>query len=173
MLTELMNEHQHAQSAFVSITYEYIPGHPSDFQNVIPIWLDIGGCKGSEVPVPDDETAFEFTSPSWNASVSGRVTEILSHVHDGGVGIETLRDGKVVCKARLGYGESPGFVEDGDMGMEHISSIASCYSPGHMRVGEEWTVKAEYDLERHMPMGDGMGGLEPVMGIAMIYVVED
>lgn len=173
MLTELMNEHPHPQSAYVSITYEYIPGHPSEFQSAIPLWLDIGGCEGSDVPVPDDKTAFAFTSPSWKASVGGRVTGILSHIHDGGVKIETLRDGKVVCEARPGYGESPGFVEEGEMGMAHISSIKSCYGPERIGVGEEWTVRAEYDLERHMPMGDGMGGLEPVMGIAMVYVVEE
>ncbi|KAK4665969.1 hypothetical protein QC763_407975 [Podospora pseudopauciseta] len=79
-------------------------------------------------------------------------------------------------------GKGKGTVPDYDDGDEelstpprqglHISSISTCTLPGRMEKGDEWTVEANYDFTKHAPMVHG-GGLAPVMGISLMYVVED
>ena len=39
-----------------------------------------------------------------------------------------------------------------------------------MRAGQNWSVRAEYDFNAHAPMGDGVGGVGSVMGVAVLYV---
>jgi hypothetical protein len=211
MVSELMNETPGPRDAFVTITYEYIPNYPnfpsaSDFQPLTPMWLDIGGCGHSEQPVPAGKMKFEYTSPPWTASISGRVMAVYSHLHDGGVEMEVFRGEERVCKVSPGYGERKEFVGHGhnhqhgsshengreeekstsdgeklevrsveirEIEMKHISSIPSCMNLGRMEKGEEWTITARYDLKAHEPMDDGSGTPEPVMGIAIMYVVEE
>ncbi|KAK0742343.1 hypothetical protein B0T21DRAFT_381975 [Apiosordaria backusii] len=54
----------------------------------------------------------------------------------------------------------------------HVSSISTCTLPGRIEKGEEWTVRANYDFAKHAPMVHG-GELAPVMGMSLMYVVED
>lgn len=57
----------------------------------------------------------------------------------------------------------------------HISSMTYCQDVGERRfeTGDVFSVKAYYDLAVHEPMAGHHGGLEPVMGISMAYVVKD
>jgi hypothetical protein len=173
MATELMNGNKKAQTAVLTITYEYIPYLPEDFSIATPIWLDIGGCH-SELPVPSDNTSFELESPAWKATINGRVANVVSHLHDGGVKIELQRDGEGVCVSEAEYemvSKSKGHKHG--MEMSHITNMSKCHNVGRMRAGEQWAVKAQYDLGKHEPMLDEHGKPEPVMGIAVVYAVED
>src|SRR5271168_3761114 len=91
MLTELMNAHPEPRTAVLSITYEYIPYLPPDFETVTSIWLDIGGCKKSEVPVPTHRTSFHFSSRAWKSTISGRILCVLGHLHDGGTTLDVRK----------------------------------------------------------------------------------
>jgi hypothetical protein len=173
MATELMNAHEEERTAVLTITYEYIPYRALDFSTTTPIWLDIGGCH-SDVPVPSDKTSFELASPAWTSSINGRVVTVVSHLHDGGIHLQLQRDGKEVCNSKADYGMTTKFESHThDMDMSHITRMSECYDGGRMSVGEEWTVKAHYDLEKHEPMMGHHGEPEPVMVIAVVYVVED
>lgn len=105
---------------------------------------------------------------------------MLGHLHDGGTEllVRKGRKGKeeTVCKSLAGYGE--GMTHEiqkrhGGMDMSHIETMSMCHSVGRIEAGEEWSVRADYDLEAHAPMMDASGEPEGVMGIAVMYVVED
>lgn len=53
-----------------------------------------------------------------------------------------------------------------------VSSLSTCTNLGRMEVGDLWSVQGDYNIVKHTPMG-GAGHLEPVMGIALLYVAED
>ena len=174
MTTELMNEVEDPQDAVLTITYEYIPYMPSDFSTVTSVWLDAGDCEGSEVPVPEDRTSFELAMAPWTATLNGRVLAILSHLHDGGVDLNVVKNDEAVCQSIATYGDAaehkhhmPG------MDMSHISYMSTCYNAGQIHDGEKWTVKADYDLDAHEPMLDGNGKPDDVMAIAVMFVIED
>lgn len=168
-----MNVKEEEQTVALTITYEYIPFLPESFSTASPIWLDIGGCH-SELTVTPDNATFEIGSPVWVSPTSGRVVTIVSHLHDGGVDLRTQRDGQDVCVSRAEYGDVSRS-ENHEQGIErsHITKMSECYDVGRMSIGEKWSVKADYDLEKHAPMLDEHGEPEPVMGIALVYVVQD
>jgi hypothetical protein len=173
MDTELMNANEGEKTVAVTITYEYIPYLPEEFSTATPLWLDIGGCH-SEMPVPSKNNKFELVSPVWTSPINGRVVTVVSHLHDGGVNLRLQKDGQDVCVSEAEYGsvsrsEGHHYAKE----KSHITRMFECYDVGNMSIGEEWTVKARYDLEKHEPMLNGYGEPEPVMGIAMVYVVED
>ncbi|KAI9854883.1 MAG: hypothetical protein M1824_006514 [Vezdaea acicularis] len=172
--TELMNENEAPSEVYVVITYEYLPGLPHDFHATKQIWLDVGGCTGSGQPAKP-HSSFELTMERpWISPFSGHVTYIGGHVHDGGTHVEVLKNDVVVCDCVATYGGDPEFVEgDHGMGMQHISRISTCEGNFPVEKGDRWSIMAYYNTSEHMPMGDGQGGLEPVMGIAMVYAVED
>lgn len=174
MSTELMNESADHKDAFLIITYEYIPDLPPDFSKITSIWLDVGECQGSEVPVPDHTTSFELDMSPWTAALNGRILSIISHLHDGGMYLDVSKNDEAVCRSVATYNDvsehkrhMPG------MDMSHISYMSPCYDPGQIQEGEQWTLKARYDLDAHEPMLDGDGEPEPVMGIALLYLIED
>ncbi|KAM7224124.1 hypothetical protein V8F06_000597 [Rhypophila decipiens] len=162
-----------------------------------------GACspRGSSVPVPDNGTtkAFSLTmTPAWKATFSADTILLVgSHLHDGGDNIVVTRNGEVVCDSVAKYGETDAYVstsvhEHGTGGtagghegqvMEkrhttktpHVSSISSCSYPlgAHkVEVGDEWSVRANYDLGKYKAMSEG-GGLAPIMGISMLYVIKN
>ena len=183
-----MNADMVNQTAVVTITYEYIPNPPSSFIKAIPVWLDIGGCDQSEQPAQAN-TTFDYVSPAWTANVSGKITAMLAHLHDGGVNLDILSNNQTVCNDVASYGQSPGFISPMDMSMGmnmnmtmppmndsttmsdmfHISSISAC-SGQEISTGEQWTIVAHYNTSEYAPMLDTDGGLMPIMGISLFFV---
>lgn len=198
-ITELMNMADTPRAAYLTVTFEFIPGMPVAFSKAQSVWLDIGGCRSSSLPAKPD-ARFEYTSPVWTApsgadAVSGRVTFVAGHLHDGGTRLEVVRNGDVVCVTEAEYscGNSLGAedlarrhehehehehgnleVDEGMPGMNmsgmHISRMTACENVGSVREGDRWSVTARYDTKMHEPMVNADGSLEPIMGIALIYV---
>lgn len=167
-----MNETPVPTSVYIIVTYEYVPNPPPSFREVKAVWLDIGGiCGHSDYPVPKDETAFSITAEPWTSSISGEIMLGAAHPHDGGLNVQILKDGHDVCTSAATYGGRKGYVENN--GLEHISDMSLCTGLGRMEKGEEWSLVARYDLNKH----DAMLGMndvpEPIMGIALVYVALD
>ena len=62
MVTDLMNMVDESTEAVVLITFEYISKPSESFARVKPLWLDIGGCKNSDMPAYKN-SSFNYTSP--------------------------------------------------------------------------------------------------------------
>jgi hypothetical protein len=175
-----MNTAMVNQTAIVTITYEYLPGLPSNFHKVTPIWMDITGCGGSEAPTKND-TAFQYTSPVWTANATGRVTSAIGHLHDGGVHLDITKNNSTMCDCAAAYGQDPGYVDPSGMNMPgmpmmnmgmHISSLSEC-STGQINLGDNLTVTAFYNTTEYTPMTNTDGSLAPIMGIALLYLAQN
>jgi hypothetical protein len=167
-----MNETPNPTSAYIIVTYEYVPNPPPSFRSVKGIWLDIGGvCGDSDYPVPEGETAFSITAEPWISSVSGEIVLAAAHPHDGGLDVKILKNGDYVCTSTATYGVRKGYVESN--GLQHISDMSLCTGMGRMEKREEWSLVVRYDLNEHDVML-GMNDVpEPIMGIALVFVALD
>ncbi|TKA64965.1 hypothetical protein B0A55_09906 [Friedmanniomyces simplex] len=121
VVVELMNMLPTNQTGMLTMTYEYIPHPPSSFSRVKALWLDIGGCNGSsDQPVLSTTQAFNYTSPAWTSGISGKVTFIGGHLHDGGTQLRVLRNGTEECDCVATYGANAAYIGGG---MSMMSSM--------------------------------------------------
>jgi hypothetical protein len=164
---ELMNMRHEAQEVVLGVEFEFVEGvqklQRRGWQKVRNYWLDVGGCRGSGVPAREDRE-WEMESPGIKVGrgEGGRVVFVAGHLHDGGVRAEVRRGEEVVCESLAGYKKEG---ED-----EHINTLSTCVNVGKTKEGDEWSVKSYYDTNLHAPMRNMDGSLEPVMGIALVYV---
>ena len=108
----------------------------------------------------------------------------------------------VVCKSEARYGEWGVFVgtrDDGVTQQTHLSSMSFCDFKDEkdggrqtrVEPGDEWSITAVYDLAKHAAIGSegeggsghhhvsgggmdmGGSGLDPIMGVALLYVAMD
>src|ERR1700712_5217023 len=126
-------------------------------------------------------TAGTFTrSATWTSNLDGEIMDLMSHLHDGGVSLVLKADGEVVCDSTAHYGETPEYLAaPGAMitpgsATKHISSQTTCdpakMKTRQMKKGQKWEITANYDFDKFAPMLDENGEMEPVMGLALMYV---
>ncbi|PKS11565.1 hypothetical protein jhhlp_003330 [Lomentospora prolificans] len=95
------------------------------------------------------------------------------HDHGEGEG-ETGHDHGQGAEGEAEHDHADGGHDHGSDGhIMHISSIRTCRDLGRFAVGDELSIKAYYNFTQHQPMAGHHGGLEPVMGISILYVLED
>jgi len=180
-----MNETPMNKTVILTIDYEFIPAssYPESFQNLISVWLDVGGCGDSDVPVQENATTFLIPTPlPWTASSTSRIIFAEGHLHDAGTHLEILRhslernkEGEVICDSIATYGGTPGFIEQKE-GIEHISNMTSCGGDVPSResnivdAGVKFDLRAYYDFTKRPGMREADGTLAPVMGIAILYL---
>jgi hypothetical protein len=184
---ELMNMVDTPRAAYITMTFEFIPGMPSGFSQAQSMWLDIGGCGSSSLPAKA-HTHFDYSSPKWTvpSGLSGKVTFVAGHLHDGGTRLEVVRNGDVVCVSKAEYGCEGAELEprqghddpaEGmprmNMSSMHITHMTSCENAARVEKGDQWSVAAHYNTALHEPMVVADGSLEPIMGIALVYVAEE
>jgi hypothetical protein len=178
-----MNETLDPRPAVVTMTYEYIPGMPANFTTVYPVWLDIAPCDAGSLEPAYANTTFNYTGIPWTSPIEGEILLTGGHIHDGGVNIEIFQNEKMICNSSTLYGMTPGYVEsissmpmsmtmNMSMGIDnvHISNMSTCSDVGTLHQGDNLTVQAFYNTNLHAPMMGANGTLEPIMGIALVYV---
>ena len=186
MEVELMNQGMTNQTGVVTIIWEYLPSLPSGIDKALPIWLDIGGCGSTDQPSFANKT-FQYSSPPWSSNVTGRISSVVGHLHDGGVNLQVFNnrgnDNTTICDCQSAYGQNPGYIDAGDsmsmssnMNMaghagEHISSISEC-STGELNLGDQLSVTAFYNTTEYAAMQNPDGSLVPIMGIGIMYVAQ-
>jgi hypothetical protein len=111
---------------------------------------------------------------AWTSTISGRIVTTISHLHDGGIHLHAARDGETLCTSTSTYcrGMAHGTEPMPGMNSEHICFMSPCNNYGQIKIGEEWSVTAQYDFGEHHPMLDGNGNVDGVMGIAITYVAD-
>jgi len=83
-----MNIHSESLQAILTMTYEFVPGTPTAFDKVIPLWLDIASCDvlEHEIKLKENEgLEFEYDSSVWKSNASYRIISNTGHLHDGGI----------------------------------------------------------------------------------------
>lgn len=203
-IVDLMNQNAEDKTVYLTITYDYVDGHPEGVGNLKSIWFDAAQCGTSEIRPPTSSGQFTVTA-DWIANLEGEILGAGGHLHDGGTHLTLSVDGDLVCDsvATYGVGGKGGMggmsgMSGGGMGAgggmsgmgageeghsheeeegaetEHIVRMSGCPGPsmgsGRLEKGQKWSLKGYYDFAAHPPMGHGGGQLEPVMGIAMMFV---
>ncbi len=156
---EAMNMEQAERDVILTMTWEYISSSPGTFESVQSYWFDIGGCGSSEVPAQPDNV-FSYSSPRYKAPNSGLIAYVGGHLHDGGTHLELMKQGRPYCVSTASYGDG------------HITKMSTCGGLQYSE-GDDFSIVAHYDTSKHGPMTHPDGELEPVMGIALVYAVED
>lgn len=72
LLIELMNMNMEDKTVFLTITYDFVPGHPAGWSDVKPVWLDARQCGTSEVNSPTTTGAFVLEY-DWVSTVGGQI----------------------------------------------------------------------------------------------------
>ena len=165
-----MNMSNQTRVVALTMTFEYIPFVPDEFDTVKSLWFDIGGCGSSSFPA-EPGNAFQYSSPSWKPSFTGDVLFALSHLHDGGTHLELRKNTSIVCDAEAIY-RTYESLQSSNLGEEHISTISECANLGRSEAGDEWSITAYYDASKHSLMNRMDGSPEPVMGISLAYMTE-
>lgn len=156
---EAMNMDEGERDVVLTMTWEFVVSTPKNFRKVRPYWFDVGGCKRSNMPAKPD-SVFSYSSSPVKAPTSGIIAMAAAHLHDGGTKLEVTRQGKPFCVSRAMY--------DGG----HIKKITTCDTLAYSKE-DEFSITAHYNTTKHDPMTHPNGELEPVMGIALIYAVQD
>jgi hypothetical protein len=179
-----MNLSPTPRNVVLTIEWEYIPGIPTGFDVVFPIWLDVkGNClnESTGVTAPAEPVFTAKSATGWTVPHAGDLILMVPHIHDGNTNQQIFLDGKKVCENIPGYGETAEFVshnEGGGHGHDHgtsehtyhVSSITQCVNVGKVVPGNKFTITSSYDMKVHTPMKDHHGELEPIMGIEFLHL---
>jgi len=104
LITDLMNMNPGAKTVYLVMYYDYVDGHPNNFKQLKPVWFDVAQCGISEVSGRTAGSKFDIRATPWIANFNGEILEAGGHIHDGGVAIDLIVDGKTVCNSRAVYG---------------------------------------------------------------------
>jgi hypothetical protein len=99
-----MNMNPAAKTVYLTMYYDYVEGHPANFQEVKPVWFDVAQCGISEVNGRTPGAKFNIRASPWKANFNGEVLQAGGHLHDGGTSIDLIVDGKTVCTSTPTYG---------------------------------------------------------------------
>jgi len=104
LITDLMNMNPGGKTVYLTMYYDYVEGHPSNFQEVKPVWFDVAQCGISEVNGRAAGSKFSIRATPWRANFNGEVLQAGGHLHDGGTAVDLIVDGKTVCTSTPTYG---------------------------------------------------------------------
>jgi Stress up-regulated Nod 19 len=180
LIVDLMNENPAASVVYLTISYDFVPGHPEDYDHMRPVWLDIAQCMTSEYPAMRQAGSFYVDAPTWKATFDGDVVGLAGHLHDGGQAVLVTSDGKVACNSTASYGGKPEYFSKHPMAhgsaTEHISKMKVCAGENvgviKMVKGQSWNLKAIYNYDMNKGDLHGDGKQANVMGIAIMFVRE-
>lgn len=80
-IVDLMNENMEDKVAYLTITFDYVSGHPAGFDDMRPVWFDAAQCSTSEVRAPKQSGAFMVSAPAWTANFEGEVIGSAGHMY--------------------------------------------------------------------------------------------
>jgi hypothetical protein len=179
LIVDLMNENMEDKLVYLTMTFDFIPGHPADYDDMKPVWFDVAQCLTSEWPPPYDDGNYTIPTAVWTANFDGDILGAAGHLHDGGQRVILEVDGKMVCNSEATYGGSPEYVQKTAMGnrnsaTEHISKMSLCVKDTlfvkKLQKGQKWKLKAVYDYNKNKGNRHGNGKQANVMGISIMFV---
>lgn len=110
------------------------------------------GCLGRDLAgfqIPSNRRIVK-TGEEVVAERSGTIVNARGHMHDGGVQLSMIRNGKPVCVSEAIYGgaESTFIGKDGTK-WETISSMTECTQAIRIEKGDKIKLEAVYDTVKH------------------------
>lgn len=144
---ELMNMGGNARLVYVDVAFDHtvVPQ-----RRVVPLWLDVGGCRRSAYSVPRGRSVRDRT---YALGVGGDVVAAAGHLHAGGVRVAAVDEttGETICTSRPTASPS------------RIRAMTVCR-------GDPIAVVHRGDLVRVSSVYDAPRPQGGVMGIQLVYV---
>jgi hypothetical protein len=134
------------QGFFYQVTYDWVPASTPGMREVEPVALGTEPCGFSGPAAPAGRSSHTGT---WTANLSGNIVAVYGHLLDGGQAVKIRNDttGRLVCRMRAGYGETPEYVDPD--GVARLSSITTCgrrgRRVGRIAEGQQIAVTSYYD----------------------------
>jgi hypothetical protein len=72
MVVDLMNTSNEDKKAYLTITYDYVEGHPAGWSDVKMVWFDVDNCATSDVKPPTQTGSFTVDY-TWISDFDGQV----------------------------------------------------------------------------------------------------
>lgn len=177
---EIMSEAATVLELYVTMLFEYVPKATPGYRDANLVWVDVTNCA-KESDFKPGQGVYQRASRGFTMKEDGRLVFATGHMHDGGVRVELLVNGKVSCNSKQIYANRRGhYVEPADgtaiikgLAMppgSHISDVGVCKDWGEVKKGDVLSVKAYYDEGQHMQMKKASGVLEAQMGIMWTYI---
>jgi len=104
LITDLMNMNPASKSVYMTMYYDYVEDNMADWDHVKPVWFDVAQCGTSEIGGGTAGSNFKISALPWTANFDGEVLAIGGHIHDGGINVDVLANGKVACTSKAIYG---------------------------------------------------------------------
>jgi hypothetical protein len=96
-----MNMNPAAKQVYLTLYYDYVEDHPSDYDEIKPVWLDVGQCGTSEIRGGSAGSSFKISSKPWTANFDGEIMGMGGHLHDGGSHLEMSVNNQVICTSEV------------------------------------------------------------------------
>jgi hypothetical protein len=177
-LLEFMNENMEDKLVYMTITYDTVDGYPFK-DDLRCVWFDVRQCGTSEVNPPKGQNRFSLDY-TWTSDIQGEAIGFIGHLHDGGESITLKVGGQNTCTNVAKYGTKPEYVQKAAKGhhsqgaLTHISELLPCFGSElpkkEVKVGQNWTLTANYNFDKHLGMKYEDGDWDAVMGIGMLFV---
>jgi hypothetical protein len=181
---QLQNLEKEVKEVYIEMDYDYLPGQPEGYTDIIPVPQDalgmgamLGGIKQTGV--------WDKTSGPYKTGQDARILMMYGHVHDGGIHTEIMVNGKVVCDSTAYYqdmkiplDQATTFAETGQHGhvkrdgggSSHIVAFGECLAVGQVKKGDVITTKVYYNFNQRPSMPMPNGKEDALMGISMTYL---
>jgi hypothetical protein len=155
-------------------------------QDITPVPQDALGLRAILGTAKQSRT-WEKTSPKHTVREDAKILMMYGHVHDGGLQMEILVNGKVMCDSIAYYEDMkvpPGQLttapthmhsdmrqrRDSPKTNSHISAFGKCVNVGTVSKGDSITKKVYYDFNQRAAAPMANGKQDGLMGISMTYL---
>lgn len=177
-LVDIINYKPRNPSFYGFTIFKYMPGMPSKFTALEPVWLDWeASCADASQSTGYVSRLFncigddQFTVPT-----SGSIMQMASDLDDGGVAIEFLLNNNTnVCNSTTTYETTAAFYDPiGDLEKKHISNMTSCFNAGNVNKGDMLNMCALYNTMMYPPMvyPTNQSQATPIIGIGLAYLAD-
>jgi hypothetical protein len=184
---DIMSERKEPATVSMAITYEYIEKNSEagkQYKAAMMQWLAINPFAQ---PVAGKKMYPSMNS--WTATVNGKLLYTIGHMHDGGVNLRLLINGKPVCDSAQFYERNGTIVKAINtapkigrrspqaghshaaptFGGEHIASPGACVDYGSIKKGDVLKAESYYDFTQFKTMSHN-GKNEALMGNCRVYI---
>jgi hypothetical protein len=182
LTVQLQNMEAREKEVYIDLDYDYLPGQPEGYTDIIPVSQDALGMDAMSGKIKQNGVWTKTSSP-YKSGQDARILMMYGHVHDGGIHTEIMVNGKVKCDSLAFYQDMkvPMNVttttghshakRDGPKGKNsHILSFGECVDVGMINKGDVITTKVYYDFTKRPATPLANGHEDALMGISMTYL---
>ncbi|KAF2395561.1 hypothetical protein EJ06DRAFT_525303 [Trichodelitschia bisporula] len=162
MSGDIVNYANETKTVYTKSTIEYLEGRPAGTLDVSIQLISVTDCDGAfaVVDVPKNATQFTVASKEMQIVQDGYMVTARGHLHDGGVNVTAIINGKSACSSAAVYGA--GAATHGHGGdakadtkapWDTISEMTYCEEGVKLSKGDKLSLVAHYDVVKHPSPG--------------------